>query len=152
MSEVDAFAEETNEVTLSSLNQLCADYKQACETEDAKKEELKQYVDEREKIESKILTILKEQNLPNFKTAIGTFSVRNNKSVAQPENIEEKRKLFDYLREQGIFEEMVNVNSRTLNSWAAKEVEAKEKAGVFGWAPPGLKTPTLYQSLSFRKK
>jgi hypothetical protein len=152
MSEAEAFAEEASEVTLSSLNKLCADYKQACDEEAIKEEELKKYTEAKKSIEYKILTILKEQNLPNFKTAMGTFSVKNNKSVAQPENIEEKRKLFDYLREQGIFEEMVNVNSRTLNSWAAKEVEAKEKEGVFGWAPPGLKVPTLHQSLSYRKK
>lgn len=152
MSETEAWDEGLSNVTIDQLNALCDEYKKSCEAEEAKEEELKAFTEARKGIEGRILTILKEKNMPSYKTPVGTFSVKNNKSVAQPENMEEKHKFFDYLKEQGIFYEMVNVNSRTLNSWASKEVESKEKEGIFGWAPPGLKPPTLHQSLSFRKK
>ena len=95
---------------------------------------------------------MKENTLPNFKGEFGTVSIKNTKSITQPDGMEAKLQLFSYLREQGIFEEMVSVNSRTLSSWANKEIEAKEKEGIFGWVAPGLKPPETFASLAVRKK
>jgi ABC-type uncharacterized transport system ATPase subunit len=153
MSEMDAW--ETNapeEITLKGLTELCEKLIMARETKDVINDELKKIAEQIDELEMKILNIMKENALPNFKGAFGTISIKNNKSVAQPEDMQAKIQLFDYLRSQGIFEEMVSVNSRTLSSWANKEIEAREKQGVFGWVPPGLKTPNEYQSLSVRKK
>ena len=146
--EVDA----PKEITLKGLTDLCDNLIIAREAKDAINEELKIASEKISELEMKILNIMKENALPNFKGSFGTISIKNNKTIAQPEDMHSKIQLFDYLRSQGIFEEMVAVNSRTLSSWANKEIEAREKQGVFGWVPPGLKAPNEYQSLSVRKK
>lgn len=153
MSEMDAWETQAPaDVTLKGLTELCEKLIMAREAKDVINEELKKIAEQIDELEMKILNIMKENALPNFKGAFGTISIKNNKTVAQPEDMSAKIKLFDYLKSQGIFEEMVAVNSRTLSSWANKEIEAREKQGVFGWVPPGLKAPNEYQSLSVRKK
>lgn len=153
MSETTAWETDAPaDITLKGLTELCEKLIMARESKDVINEELKKVQEQIDELEMKILTIMKENTLPNFKGAFGTISIKNTKSISQPESLEEKLKLFNYLREQNIFEEMVNVNSRTLSSWANKEIESREKQGVFGWVPPGLKPPTEYQSLSVRRK
>lgn len=153
MSEMDAWETQAPaDVTLKGLTELCEKLIMSRESKDVINEELKKIAEQIDELEMKILNIMKENALPNFKGAFGTISIKNNKTVAQPEDMSAKIQLFDYLKSQGIFEEMVAVNSRTLSSWANKEIEAREKQGVFGWVPPGLKAPNEYQSLSVRKK
>lgn len=152
MSDIEAWEEPVKEVTLSELNKICEEYAEARACKKAAEAEVDKIGENVKALENRILTILKENNMPNYKCGVGTISVKNSKSVSQPASLAEKLALFDYLRSQGIFEEMVNVNSRTLSSWANKEIEAKEKEGVFGWAPPGLKPPETFQSISFSAK
>lgn len=148
----EEFQPEESPVTLKDLSLLCDEYAKL-KTVKSEAEDAVAVISGRIKeIESKILTIMKDSGIPNFKTATATVSVKTNKSIAQPSSMEEKMQFFDYLKEQGIFNEMVKVDSRTLSSWASKEIEAKEKDGIFGWTPPGLKPAKEYQSLSFRKK
>lgn len=140
-----------SDLTLKELTTKCQEYADLRE----KKKELEERVSEVEKqltgLEGKILEYLKEYGLPNFKGAFGTISIRNTKTVVQPATAEDKRAFFDYLREQGIFEDMVAVNSRTLSSWANKEIEAKEKEGVYNWTPPGLKPAVEFQKITLTK-
>lgn len=141
-----------SETTLKGLNELCKTLLQLRDNKEACAEALKVANEAVDEIETKILNVLVENNMPNFKSEHGTFSVKTSKTFAQPESLERKLELFEYLKTQGIFENMVAVNARTLSSWAAKEVESKEKQGVFGWVPPGLSNPNEYKSLSVRKK
>lgn len=152
MSELDEWAQPASDTTIAGLKQLSERLVLARESKDTIAAELKGLQEVIDDIEIKILNILKENALPSFKSEFGTISIKNNKSITQPEDLAAKRALFGYLQEQGIFEEMVSVNSRTLNSWANKEIEAKESNGVFGWVPPGLKPPSEYQTLALRKK
>lgn len=141
-----------NEVTLKDLNQFCENLVQLREEKEDINEQLKTVQEKITELEQKIILIMSEHALPNFKSSFGSISIRTIKSITQPAGIEKKLELFEYLRAQGIFEELVSVNSRTLSSWAAKEIEAKEKEGVFGWVPPGLSSPTEIKALSVRKK
>lgn len=143
---------EPKDITLKGLTDLCNSLIKLRETKSSIESELESVQENIKEYELKILNVMKENAIPNFKGEFGTISIKNNKSVSQPENFEEKLKFFEYLKSEGLFEEMVSVNSRTLSSWANKEIEAREKQGVFGWVPPGLKPPTEYQSLSVRKK
>jgi hypothetical protein len=140
------------DTTIAGLRTLCESLILARESKDVIAQELKTVQEAIDELETKILSIMKENAMPNFKGEFGTISIKNTKSITQPGSLEEKLQLFQYLQGQGIFNEMVNVNSRTLSSWVNKEIEAKEKEGIFGWVPPGLKPPETYASLSVRKK
>lgn len=151
MSDVSSWEEPVAPTTLKELTELC---KNLVSQRDAKKE-LEAQVDviqeQVKELEHKILLVMQENKLPKFPCEYGTFSLVTKKSVTQPETHEDKLQLFEYLKSQGCFEEMVAVNSRTLSSWASKEIEAKEKEGVFGWAPPGLKPASEHKTLSVRR-
>ena len=144
-------APETNELTLKQLTEICQAYADKRAERDELESKVKELSKEAEEIEAKILAYLTEYGMPNFKGAFGTVSVRNTKTISQPETMEEKLKLFDYLREQNLFDSMVSVNSRTLSSWASKEIEAKEKDGVYGWVPPGLKPAQNFQKITLSR-
>lgn len=148
----EAWETPVNDTTIAGLRKLCESLILARESKDVVNQELKNVQEAIDELEVKILNIMKENAMPNFKGEFGTISIKNTKSITQPDGMEAKLQLFDYLKGQGVFEEMVNVNSRTLSSWANKEIEAKEKEGVFGWVPPGLKPPETFASLSVRKK
>lgn len=154
-SEMDAWTEMStggDEVTVKHLTGLCEKLVKARESKEELSEQLKVVEESIHRLEAKILTIMKENVLPSFKSDFGSISIRTVRTVAQPENLEKKLEFFEYLKDLGVFEQMVSVNSRTLSSWANREIEAKEQEGVFGWAPPGLKKPNEYQALTLRKK
>ena len=152
MSEMSEWETPASETTISGLKTLCESLIKARDSKDELNKELKLVQEAIDELEIKILNVMKENALPNFKGEFGTVSIKNTKSITQPDGMDAKLQLFAYLKGQGIFEEMVNVNSRTLSSWANKEIEAKEKEGVFGWVPPGLKPPETFASLAVRKK
>jgi hypothetical protein len=140
-----------DQLTMKKFQELCEHLIKLREKKDEVEEFLKNGNIEIKNCESQILKYMEEFGMPQVKGEFGTISIKKNKSVSQPQTPEDKEAFFDYLREQGIFEDMVSVNSRTLSSWASKEIEAKEKEGVFGWTPPGLNPPTEFKSLSVRK-
>jgi len=153
MSEETSWEEapEASELTLKELTSICQAYADKRAERDELDAKAKAIGKEADEMEAKILAHLTEYGMPNFKGAFGTVSIRNTKTVTQPESLEEKLKFFEYLKEQGIYDSMVSVNSRTLSSWATKEIEAKEKDGVFGWAPPGLKLPQTFQKVTLAR-
>jgi hypothetical protein len=139
-------------VTISALNNLCNELMTVRSKIDEIKKIEKEISAEENRLEQKILNHLKEEGMPNFKGEFGSVSVTCRRSVLQPEDMEQKMIFFDYLKQQDLLWEMVKVDSRTLSSWATKEIEAKESQGILGWTPPGLKPPTEILTLSVRKK
>ena len=139
-------------VTIAVLNNLCNELMIVRSKIDEIKKIEKEISAEENRLEQKILNHLKEEGMPNFKGEFGSVSVTCRRSVLQPEDMEQKMIFFDYLKQQNLLWDMVKVDSRTLSSWANKEIEAKESQGILGWAPPGLKPPTEILTLSVRKK
>lgn len=98
----------------------------------------------------KLLLMMTESNLARLDGEHGHVVVDEIISVRQPETTEDKLKFFDYLKAQDLFYNMVNVNSRTLSSWAKKEIKAMEEKGSVGWVPPGLQSP--YREFKLKTK
>lgn len=113
--------------------------------------EIKKLAEQEAKAEARLIDFMKDNCLETVKGDFGTVSLVFKKSIKMPENLHEKLKLFDYLKEVGIFEELVSVNSRSLNSWASKEIEEKESQGLLGWVPPGLKAPSEFADIRLTK-
>jgi hypothetical protein len=154
MSEIEDFEEEmqVSPDSLIALNQLSEKLLLLRESKDELEEQFKALESKISEVSSEILRRLKDSGKDNWQIPGALISIKNTKSIRQPENLQKKLELFGYLRGQGVFEEMVNVHARTLSSWANKEIEAKEKQGVFGWVPPGLTQPETFSSLAVKKK
>lgn len=141
-----------DELTITKFTAFCESLLELKAKKDELEEKVSEVNTEIKLKETQILEYMKEAGMPNFRGKFGLVSIKTTKSISQPKTPEAKAEFFAYLQAQGLFEDMVSVNSRTLSSWASKEIEAKEKEGIFNWTPPGLTPANEYQSLSWRAK
>lgn len=99
----------------------------------------------------KLLKILEASELEQFRAHGYSFSPDITESVTVPKELEDKRKLFDFLKERGIFEQTVSVNSQSLQSlYKACAKEALER-GELEFRLPGCGEPKPYVKLKVRK-
>jgi len=106
---------------------------------------------ELDELEATMMMKLEEAGKHSYKSEVGTVSITSRESVRVPKDLEAKRELFAYLQKKGIFEELVSVNSQTLNSFYKAEKALAEEAGEAFFQLPGVGEPTVDQIISFRK-
>lgn len=143
--------EPINEVTVKELSELCSSMKELREEKSGLEKEVKAINTKLTDIQAKILNYLDEYGMKNFSGDFGTVIRSKKYSVRQPGSPEAKEAFYDYLKKQGIFEELISVNSRTLASWVKKEIEAKKEEGIYDFVPPGIDTPETIETISLRK-
>ena len=102
-------------------------------------------------LESKMLDALEEADLMRFDAHDVMFLVSNKTSAKTPKSPEEKELFFNYLREQGVYEDMITVNSATLNSYVKTEEALATERGELDFQIPGIAID-YYKQLSVRKK
>lgn len=118
---------------------------------DDAKEGLMQMQGELRSLQEQVLNTLQAAGLEKFSTPVGTVSVREKTSVRIPKTPEDRKAFFDYLRERNLFDDMISVNSMTLNSWFNREREIAEEDGIYDFRVPGLNEVSTYYELSTRK-
>ena len=99
------------------------------------------------KMENKILEYLEALGRTSYDAPIGKFTRETRYSVKLPQG-EDKEKFFEYLKERGVFEDMVHMNSKTLQSFYRTEMEAH--ADIPGWKVPGCADPTGQVIVKFK--
>lgn len=140
-----------NDVTLKELEELCdtaAELKTKADSlEDEAKEIRKELFGYQQKIQAHLESFDKE----DYDARAGNFSIRKRTSVKIPRNEEDKRALFAWLRDKGIFYETVGVNSQTLNSLYKNEFETAIAEGR-ECVIPGLGEPEIFTQLVIKPK
>ena len=79
------------------------------------------------------------------------FFKERRSSVVTPKTPEEKKELFKFLQDRGIFYEMASVNSQTLNSLYKNLAEEEKAKGNFDFKMPGVPEPTISIKLKLRR-
>ncbi len=87
--------------------------------------------------------------MKSYKTDAGNFSFTMVESVSLDQ--ENKDEFWDYLREKGLFNSMITINSATLNSWAKQEFAEQEESGSLDPQVPGLNKKPPFAKASMRK-
>jgi hypothetical protein len=141
-----------SQMTVEQLNELVSHLFDLREDKEEAEAELSGINDEIKQAEGKILEVLTELELDNFKGTRGTVTQVTKQAYKIPATPEEKVQFFDYLKSQGVFDGMISVNYNTLNSWAEKEVEAAKERGDMFFTIPGLGAPTVNKILQKRGK
>lgn len=144
--------EKPSDITLKELAGLCIKMRDLRTDKKVLDDQIKEINSELKKVETKILENLDEYGMKNFSGDWGTVSRTRRYSVKQPGTPAEKGKFFDYLRDQGVFEDLVSVNSRTLCSFVKQEIESKKEDGIDDFVPPGLNSPEIIETITLRKK
>jgi hypothetical protein len=140
-----------NEVTIKQLTELCEKYKEKKAEKKCLEDQVKEINKDLSSIQTKILAYLDEYGMKSFNGDFGSVSRRKNYSVKQPASPEAREAFFGYLKDQGVFDQMISVNSRTLASYVKQEIEAAKEAGKLDFVPPGIDKPEIVETISMRK-
>lgn len=105
-----------------------------------------------ETLKAKVISCLEAAGLDKFAVAgFGTVFKTNRFTVTVPKDGADRDAFFAYLEKQGIFRELITVNSQTLNSYYKKEMEAAIEAGNADFKVPGIGEPKHQITLGMRK-
>lgn len=141
---------EMDDITLTEFEALgdkCFDLKREITLDDRV---LKEKKADLLKLQNKVMSYLQKYGKKNHQFKSGLFSVTQRTSVRLPQG-DEKEKFFTYLKEKGIFEDMVHMNSQTLNSFYKAEMESHLADGDVTWEMPGVGEPIVSLIPSMRK-
>ncbi len=133
------------------MDNLIRGYQEARASYEEKKRESNEAHKVLEEYEQKVVAALKATGKSRYNVdGVGLVSFYTKETYATPKSNEEKKSLFDYIKDQygpDTLMAMVGINHQTLNSWAKKEFEEKGVMQI-----PGLAQPTGMEVLSFRKE
>lgn len=96
-------------------------------------------------LQGKIMGVLEEQEMDSLKTNLGTFSFRIQENFSLKRDQESRDQFFKFLKDKGVFEQIITVHARTLDAFAKSEAEAAEAEGNFDYLPPGLSKSHSYK-------
>lgn len=110
----------------------------------AKKTKLSEY-------QGQLLKVFEAADLDKISSHGFTFYIERRSSVKTPKTLEDKKRLFDYLDEKGIFMEFASVNSQSLNKlYKTLEKEALD-TGEIDFRIPGVDEPTEFEQIKMRR-
>ncbi len=97
--------------------------------------------------------MLLELGQDSFKTPVGTMILTKRTSFKVPKDEESRDAFFGKLKEMGLFESMITVNSTTMNSFLKEEYKAAEARGedMVTYKFAGIEPPTVSVTASLRK-
>lgn len=142
-----------DQVTIVQLQQLCDAVLSLRGEVEAKELEVKAMNTRLTNLENKALAYIRDMNLHNFKHAGFSFGIYRRRSWALPKTEDQRTAFFNYLRERGVYDAMVSVNSATYNSFLKEQFELAEKNGESaGFQVPGVGDPSVFEKLSVAKE
>lgn len=152
MDQTSTTTEELPDIPMSEFEGLC---KKAWEQK-AKADALQEQADaesaELTLMKNKILSYMEKYDKTNHKVSgFGQFIVKEMFSVSMPKDPEKKEALFTYLKDKGQFEDLITINSATLNSYWKQELEEAKQEQRGDFAIPGLDDFKSYKQLTMRK-
>ena len=136
-------------ITVEELDRKQREVFEAKATYEAAKSKASELFAEFKKLQGEHVERLDSLGKRNYKSDAGTFSYTMVENVKlDPAN---KKEFWAYLQEKGLFEDMITVNSQTLNSFAKQEFAVQEEEGSLDPQIPGLVKSEPYAKPSMRK-
>lgn len=144
--------QETSQTSLAEMNVLAQEIARLRDREKAAAEIKSEISQALEAKENRVLEILMENSLTNYKAPDGTMSLSFRLSAKLPQG-EERTKFYEYLKASGKFDDMVSVNSNTFNSYIKEQYELAQEQGESEPKIPGVSTEDIktLPRLSFRR-
>lgn len=93
---------------------------------------------------------IEKQHIPG----VGLFYCQVNESVKFPKEIDQKKAVFDYIKQKygpDALMDMVSINSRSFNSFYKAEAEIAVNEQNSDWKMPGIEETKPWTELKFRK-
>lgn len=142
-----------NHIGLTQFDGICKQFFDQRATVQGIKDKLKEEQEKLDVLESQLLHIMEETNREKVHVAgHGLIYTVDRFTVQTPKSLDDKKRLFKYLTDKGIFFEMASVNSQTLNSFYKTEMEQAVSEGNVDFKIPGVGDPSHIRTLSVRKE
>jgi len=139
------------ETTVKELEDMIFDCFQKKGTYEVAKQVASAHYAEFEELKNKVIGTLENLGMSKYNSKSGLFSFKEVSTFKTPKGEEAREAFFAYLKEKEVFDGMVSVNSRTLNSWAHEEEANAEREGNFDFQIPGLEKTEPVMKASMRK-
>jgi len=145
--QVDSSAAQIN---VEDLDEMVRKLRALRDEYEAKKKLSSEAHDAYEQQEALVINTLQSLKKSKYELeGVATVSISHRESYTTPKTIDDKNKLFTYIKEKygpDALMTMVSINSQSLNAWANKESDT----GVM--QIPGLGAPVATETLSLRRK
>lgn len=140
--------EENHDAKLKELIDLAANIVELRDKEKEASDAKKVITAKLEIAEIKALELLQANNLKQFRAPACLLSLAFLTSAKTPKTPEDKAALFAYLKEINRYDDMVSVNSQTLNSFYKEQLELAKERGEDDIQIPGITEVTVLPRLS----
>lgn len=139
------------EITVDLLEQIafnCYAYKKLAADLDKQKKEATAKKEEMQEIMGHLMEVL---DVTSYKSKSGTITKTEQPNYRLPQDDDSRKKFFSYLKEKGLYDQLITVNSRSLQSFVKQEVELAEAEDNFGFLPDGIEETEYRTVYSLRK-
>jgi len=139
------------EVTIKDLDVLLYDCMATKELHKEMKEKAGAIWHSYEEQYSKIIAILENEDRDSYRSDDVSFSYKIVEGYKVPKDSESRELFFQYLKDREVYENLVTVNSRSLNSFAQQESELQEQQGNYDFQIPGIIKSEGYHSPNIKR-
>ena len=140
-----------SDVTVKELEELCDTAFKLKEKIDSYEEEASELRKELFGYQQKIQAHLEHFGKESYGATGGNIEIKSRTSVKIPRTEEDKRALFKWLQDKGIFWELAGINSQTLNSLYKSEFEIAIEEGR-DCVIPGISEPEVFKQVILKPK
>ena len=141
----------SDELTVQELEEKQKEVFEQRKTYEAAKKQSNEEHATLKKLEAAHVERLETLGKNSYRADSGLFSFRYTEAWKLGATLEERKEFFDYLKERELFDSMISINSRTLNTYAKKEAEVAESNGELDFQLPGLYKSDPVATVSLRK-
>jgi hypothetical protein len=138
-------------INVKEFDELCADIIALKAKKDDIERDVSEISAELEEKKDKLLSYFEHYEKEKYYANGFTFYTQTRFPVSLPHDLDSKRAFLDYLKERGIYDELVSVNSQTLNSFYKKEMDKAIEEGNVDFKVPGIAEPKAFKKIMFRK-
>jgi hypothetical protein len=142
----------SKEITVKEIEELCGLGFSLREEIKELEEQIKDKEQRLAQVQESLLLHLQDFDKDSYESSLGKISIRNDFYVSVPKEPEAREAFFDYLKNEGDYDNMITVNSRTLTSYYKEKLAEATQKGDLGFAVPGIGEPFMKQTIVFRKK
>lgn len=143
------FSQHTKEINLTEFDALCKKlYEQRAVVESMEKS-LKDETARLEDLKQKVMAVMNDAGKEKYHVdGLGLLYFQTKRTASMPKDPEKRAKFFSYLRDKGIFEDLITVHSQTLTSFWNQEFEAAQSPD---FAIPGIDEPSARKTLVMKR-
>ena len=133
------------QVMIKEFSDAKSDYDEASRQQKSCKEVMDNYG-------KRLLEVLKKHDVKSMPSPYGHVITSVRWSWKTPKEKSAREAFFNYLKEKELYDEMITVNSQSLNAFCKSELETAKEEGNIDFTIPGLDEPSLSETISLRRK